>query len=114
MHGSRESWLLSLPPGSGTPRQILKAIPPGVAESNAKEIAKKLIAPVDPITYADQLKKRNLLMIAASKDDIVPPAAAKALWEATGKQKIVWLNTTHVGAALYLFDATEHIVKHFK
>jgi dienelactone hydrolase len=79
-----------------------------------KETLKKAIAPADPITYAENLKKRNLLMIAASKDDIVPPAAAKALWEATGKQKIVWLNSTHITAAFYLFDATEHIVKHFK
>jgi len=79
-----------------------------------KEAVKKLIAPADPLTCAANLKDRHLLMIAASKDDVVPPAAAKALWEATGKQKIVWLNTTHVGAALYLFDATEHLVKHFK
>lgn len=79
-----------------------------------KESLKKAIAPADPITYAENLKKRDLLMIAASRDDVVPPAAAKALWEATGKQKIVWFNATHVGAALYLFDATEHIVKHFK
>jgi dienelactone hydrolase len=79
-----------------------------------KETIKRVIAPADPITYADALKKRDLLMIAASKDDVVPPEAAKALWEATGKQKIVWLNATHVGAALFLFDATAHIVKHFK
>jgi dienelactone hydrolase len=79
-----------------------------------KETVKKLIAPADPITYADVLKKRNLLMIAARRDDVVPPAAATALWEATGKQKIVWFNATHVGAAVHLFDATEHIVKHFK
>jgi len=79
-----------------------------------KETVKRAVAPADPITYADALKKRNLLMIAASKDDVVPPSAATALWEATGKQKIVWLNSTHVGAALYLFDATEHLVKHFK
>jgi dienelactone hydrolase len=79
-----------------------------------KETLKKAIAPADPITYAENLKKRDLLMIAASRDDVVPPAAAKALWEATGKQKIVWLNATHVGAVVYLFDATEHIVKHFK
>jgi dienelactone hydrolase len=79
-----------------------------------KETLKKAIAPVDPITYAEQLKKRDLLMIAASRDDVVPPTAAKALWEATGKQKIVWFNATHVGAAMYLFDATEHIVRHFK
>jgi dienelactone hydrolase len=79
-----------------------------------KESLKKAIAPADPITYADNLKKRDLLMIAASRDDVVPPAAAKALWEATGKQKIVWFNATHVGAVVYLFDATEHIVKHFR
>jgi dienelactone hydrolase len=79
-----------------------------------KEGFKKMIAPADPITYADALKKRDLLMIAASRDDVVPPAASKALWEATGKQKIVWFNATHVGAALYLFDANEHIMKHFK
>ena len=79
-----------------------------------KETAKKVIAPADPITFADQLKQRNLLMIAASRDDVVPPSAAKALWEATGKQKIIWYNSTHVGAAVYLFEATNHIVKHFK
>ena len=79
-----------------------------------KDEVKKVIAPADPLTYADNLKKRDLLMIAASKDDVVPPSAAKALWEATGKQKIVWLNSTHVGAAMYLFDATDHLVKHFK
>jgi len=79
-----------------------------------KDAMKRAIAPADPITYADQLKKRNLLMIAASRDDVVPPECAKCLWEATGKQKIVWLNSTHVGAAVYLFTATDHIVKHFK
>jgi dienelactone hydrolase len=79
-----------------------------------KEMVQKAIAPVDPITYAEQLKKKNLLMIAASRDDVVPPSAAKALWEATGKQKIVWFNATHVGAVVHLFDATEHIIKHFK
>ena len=79
-----------------------------------KELVKKVVAPADPITYAANLKDRHLLMISASKDEVVPPAAAKALWAATGKQEIVWLNTTHVGAALYLFDATEHLVKHFK
>lgn len=78
------------------------------------EMVKKVVAPVDPLTYADQLKKKDLLMIAASRDDVVPPKAATTLWEATGKQKIVWLNATHVGAALYLFNATEHIIKHFK
>ena len=79
-----------------------------------KETLKKAIAPADPITYAENLKKRDLLMMAASRDDVVPPAAARALWEATGRQKIVWFNATHVGAVVCLFDATDHIVRHFK
>jgi dienelactone hydrolase len=79
----------------------------------SREQIKKLIAPADPLTCAENLKARKLLMIAASKDDIVPPEAARTLWAATGKQKIIWYPTTHVGAALYLFDAMEAVVEHF-
>jgi dienelactone hydrolase len=75
---------------------------PLVELAGGKAAVKALIDPVDPLTYARQLKEKNLLMICASRDDIVPPQAAKALWEATGKQKIVWIDSTHVGAALHL------------
>ena len=77
-----------------------------------KAAIKKLIDPVDPLTYAGQLKEKNLLMIAASRDDIIPPTAAKALWEATGKQKIVWLDSTHVGAALHLMVVLREMNAH--
>jgi dienelactone hydrolase len=74
---------------------------------------KLIIAPVDPLTYAKQLKEKNLLMLCAARDDILPPSAAKRLWEATGKQRIVWFDTTHVGAALVtmplLMEMTAHI-----
>jgi alpha/beta superfamily hydrolase len=72
-----------------------------------------LLAPVDPLTYARQLAGKNLLMICASRDDVVPPKAARRLWEATGKQKIVWVDSTHVGAGFYvlpiLLAMSEHI-----
>jgi dienelactone hydrolase len=79
-----------------------------------KEKLHKLIAPADPLTYAASLKQRQLLMIAASRDDIVPPQAAKTLWEASGKPKIIWLDSTHVGAAIYIFDVFGPIVAHLK
>ena len=79
-----------------------------------REKLKKMIAPADPLTYAELLKGRKLLMIAASRDDIVPPIAAQRLWEATGKPKIIWLDATHVGAALYVFHVAGPIVEHFK
>lgn len=75
---------------------------------------KLLIDPVDPLTYAKQLKGKNLLMIAAARDDILPPSAAKRLWEATGKQKIVWLDTTHVGAAVCIMPLLREMTDHIK
>jgi len=72
---------------------------------------KKQINPVDPLTYADTLKKKKLLLIGASRDDIVPPVAMKTLWEATDKPPIVWVDATHVGAALYLLPMMRQVVK---
>jgi dienelactone hydrolase len=91
---------------------------PIVDALGGKFTLKLLIAPVDPLTYAKQLKEKNLLMICAARDDVLPPAAAKRLWEATGKQRIVWLDTTHVGAAACLMpmltEMTDHIKGHAK
>ena len=43
-----------------------------------KEKLKRQIAPVDPLTYADRLKEKKLLLIGASRDDVVPPEAMTA------------------------------------
>jgi hypothetical protein len=80
----------------------------------SKEKLKALIDPVDPLTYADRLKGKNLLLIGASRDDIVPPAAMKRLWAAAGKPKIIWVDATHVGAAAYAFEAMNAVVAHIK
>lgn len=79
-----------------------------------KATIRLLIDPVDPLTYAAQLKGKRLLLVAASRDDVVPPMAMKRLWEATGKPKIVWFDATHVGAALYAFPAMAAVVEHIK
>lgn len=72
----------------------------------------KLIDPIDPLTYAPQLKDKRLLLLAASRDDVVPPTAAERLWKATGKPPIVWFDATHVGAAAYIFPAMGEIIRH--
>jgi dienelactone hydrolase len=78
-----------------------------------KEKLQKMIAPADPITCAENLKNRRVLIIAGKRDEIVPPKASIALWEATGKQKIVWFDCTHYGAALYFPLALKHVLAHF-
>ncbi|HSQ57888.1 MAG TPA: hypothetical protein VLM40_19345, partial [Gemmata sp.] len=93
-----------------------KAAPyrPIVDALGGKFTMKLLIAPVDPLTYATQLKEKNLLMICAARDDILPPSAAKRLWEATGKQKIVWFDTTHVGAAVFMMPLLREMTEQMK
>ncbi len=78
-----------------------------------REQVKALLAPVDPLTRAANLRGRPVLMIAASRDEIVPPSATKALWEAMGRPKIVWFDATHYGAALYIVPALYAAVEHF-
>jgi dienelactone hydrolase len=79
----------------------------------SKEKLARLIAPADPLTCAANLKDRKLLMLAARRDDVVPPRMAEALWRASGRQKIVWYDCTHLGAVVYIVPAFAEIVNHF-
>lgn len=79
-----------------------------------KEQLKQKLEVVDPLTYADRLKEKKLLLIAASRDDVVPPEAMRRLWEATGKPKLVWVDSTHVGAAAFAFKAMNEVIAHLK
>jgi dienelactone hydrolase len=84
------------------------------ALGGSKEKVKELIAPVDPITMADRLRGRDVLMICASRDEIVPPSASKALWEGMGRPKIVWYDTTHYGAVLFIPQMLPIVAGHLR
>lgn len=71
-----------------------------------------LIAPADPLTCAANLKSRDLLIIAGKRDTIVPPQMPERLWEASGRQKIVWFDCDHLGAVLYFLPAMKQVVDH--
>jgi dienelactone hydrolase len=94
-------------PRADTYRKIWEAV------GGTREQVVKLLAPIDPITHADRLKDRKLLMFAAKQDEIVPPRMAEALWGASGRQKIIWLNAGHYTAAAYLLPGLRHLVEHF-
>jgi dienelactone hydrolase len=95
-------------PRGATYRKLWEAV------GGSKQKLAKMIAPVDPITHADRLKDRKVLMIAARNDEVVPPRMAEALWNASGRQQIIWLEGAgHYTAALHLLKGLTHIVKHF-
>jgi cephalosporin-C deacetylase-like acetyl esterase len=83
------------------------------AIGGTKDKVKELLAPVDPITKACNLKDRQVLMINAKRDEIVPPSCSTALWEAMGKPKIIWYDTGHYGAVVIIPFALKHVVEHF-
>jgi len=83
------------------------------AMGGTKEKVQKKLACVDPLTCADRLKDRKVLMIAGKRDEIVLPKMTQALWKASGEQKLVWYDCTHEGAAVYVLAALEQIAEHF-
>lgn len=78
-----------------------------------KEQFRPLIDPMDPLSYASYLKDRKLLLVGAKQDDVVPPKAMEQLWIATGKPPIMWVDSTHVGAALHIFGIMSRVREHF-
>ncbi len=83
------------------------------ALGGSKEKLKPLLEPIDPLTCAANLKTHKLLILAAKNDTIVPPRMAEALWQASGKQEIVWFSGDHYTAIFHILKALDQLEKHF-
>ena len=68
----------------------------------------------DPVTYSDRLKQHVVFMINAAQDESVPVVSGKALWEAAGRQRIIWYPCGHYTIVRYIMPALQHTVKFFK
>lgn len=71
---------------------------------------KALTEPYDPLTYAAGMAGKRILMIAGNVDEVIPPASARALWEAGGRPPIVWYDCGHYSAAGFLLPAMRRAV----
>jgi len=96
------------------PNPKASAVAPLVALVVGRAKLHAMIDPVDPFTWSERLKNRRMLFLPARRDDVVPPQAATDLWESTGKQKIRWLDGTHIGAALYAAEILTEIRQHYR
>lgn len=74
----------------------------------------KIMKPVDPHTYGHLLQNRDVLMVVAKHDEILPPQSSLALWESIGKKpELVWLDSGHITAAMYIFGETRRLTTFF-
>jgi dienelactone hydrolase len=75
---------------------------------------KVLTDPFDPLTYADRLRKKKIIMMAGNVDDVISPASARALWEAAGRPPITWYDCGHYSAVGYALPAIRRTVEFFE
>jgi hypothetical protein len=62
----------------------------------------QMLSPIDPLTYAERLRGRDVLMINALHDEVIPRACTLSLWRAAGEPEIVWWNAGHYSASIFL------------
>jgi dienelactone hydrolase len=72
------------------------------------------LSPVDPVTWAHLLNDREVLMVAARHDEVIPAKCTLALHDAIGTQpELVWLDAGHVSAAVYLYGEMQRLGRFF-
>ncbi len=84
-----------------------------LASGRTRAELEALTRPLDPLTYAGRLAGKRILMMAGNVDEVVPPSAARALWEASGRPPIRWFDCGHYSAAGYLLPAIRESVEFF-
>jgi dienelactone hydrolase len=81
-----------------------------IASGRTRADLERLTAPFDPLTYASGLRGKRVLMMAGKVDEVIPPRATVALWEAAGRPELVWFDCGHYSAVGYLLPALRRAV----
>ncbi len=84
-----------------------------VASGRTKADLIALTAPLDPLTFAEGLRGKKILMMAGRTDEVIPPRAAELLWEKAGNPPIRWFDCGHYSAAGFLLPAIRETVEFF-
>ena len=84
-----------------------------LASGRTQADLKAITTPLDPLTYADRLVGKKMLMFAGNVDEVIPPSAARNLWDAAGRPRIVWMPCGHYSSAGFLLPAIREAVDYF-
>jgi dienelactone hydrolase len=84
------------------------------AEGKSDTELVELLRAVDPVTYGQNVRDRQIVMYNARNDEIVPPACTESLWKAFGEPEIIWVDAGHYTAARYILDALGRCTRLFQ
>jgi dienelactone hydrolase len=79
----------------------------------SKQSLFEILKTVDPVTYAQPTPGRKILMLNASRDEVIPRACTESLWRAFGEPEIVWWDAGHYSAVRYIFEGMARTVDFF-
>jgi dienelactone hydrolase len=94
-------------------KEVRKVRDNWLAAGHTKDEFHEVVEPIDPITHAEKLRGRRMLMINASKDEVIPPVCTVSLWEAAGKPPIIWYDAGHYSAVWRIFDGIGEVTRFF-
>lgn len=72
-----------------------------------------LLAPVDPLRYAERIDPREVLLVSARLDRVIPAARTRALWSALGEPDWLRLPTGHTQSLPFLWYVASRAARHF-
>ena len=85
-----------------------------VENGGTKESFFELLKAVDPVTYSARMKGRQVLMLNASRDEVIPKACTESLWKAFGEPEIVWYDAGHYSVMRHILDGLGRVTKFFQ
>lgn len=69
---------------------------------------------IDPVTYAQLARGKQILMLNARQDEVIPPKCTESLWHALGEPEIVWYEAGHFSAMRFIFDGLGRVTRFFR
>ncbi len=89
----RSRWLNS----GGTPEEFLS-----------------IMKTIDPVNYAASARQRRILMLNATKDEVIPKTCTLSLWKEFGEPPIIWYDGGHYSVARHIFDALDRVADFYE
>ncbi len=108
--------------GGGIHQMLWDSPEPHMAEARrrwesgggTRETLLALMKTVDPCSYGDCARGREILMLNASHDEVIPKVCTEALWQSLGRPTIRWYDAGHYSAAWRLIDAIGQVTQFFQ
>ncbi len=83
-------------------------------KGGSREEFLKALHNIDPVRYAANARDRKILMLNASRDEVIPKACTESLWQALGRPEIVWYPGGHYSVAWHLLNAIDRVNTFFQ